>query len=370
LHVFHSKEVLQLEQGETLPGLDIAYQVFGTLNEQKDNVVWVCHALTGNADPTDWWSGLVGEGRIFDPDKYCIICSNNLGSCYGTTGPASLNPETGEVYGDDFPEITIRDMVQVQQRLLEYLGIGRIHVALGGSMGGQIILEWAIEQPDLFHTIILMATNAVHSPWGIAFNETQRMAIEASLTLNRDHPDAIRKGLEAARAIAMLSYRSYDGYAATQTEEDTKKIDQYKASSYQRYQGEKFAKRFDLYSYLRLSKAMDSHHVGRDRGGVPNALNQVKARALLIGIDTDLLFPLSEQVTIANHIPRARLEKVSSKYGHDGFLVEFDEISRLIRRFMQEGAFRAPGKQYQLSVRSVQVKERYSRTALPGTERF
>ena len=215
-----------------------------------------------------------------------------------------------------------------------------------------------------------MATNAVHSPWGIAFNETQRMAVEASLALDREHPDAMRKGLEAARAIAMLSYRSYDGYTATQSEEDSNKLDHYKASSYQRYQGQKFAKRFDLYSYLRLSKAMDSHHVGRGRGGLSKALGMVKARTLLIGIDTDLLFPLSEQVTIANHIPRARLEMVRSKYGHDGFLVEFDEISRLIRRFMEEGAFRAPGKQYQLSVRSVQVHERHSRTALPGTERF
>jgi len=370
LHIFRSKDILKLERGATLSELEIAYQVFGTLNEQKDNVIWVCHALTGNSDPTDWWSGLVGKGRIFDPDEYCIICSNNLGSCYGTTGPASLQPETGEVYGDTFPEITIRDMVRVQQRLLEHLEIERIHIALGGSLGGQIVLEWAIEHPDLFNTIILMATNAVHSPWGIAFNETQRMAVEASLTLDRDHPDAMRKGLEAARAIAMLSYRSYDSYAATQTEEDIDKLDQYKASSYQRYQGMKFAKRFDLYSYLRLSKAMDSHHVGRARGGVAKALGQVKARTLLIGIDTDMLFPLSEQVTIANHIPRARMEMVRSKYGHDGFLVEFDEISRLIKRFMQEGAFRAPGKQYQLSVRTVQVHERHPRIALPGTERF
>jgi len=370
VHTLHIDEPFDLEGGGALRQIDIAYTTIGTLNEAKDNVVWICHALTGNADASDWWGGLVGTGRLYDPQQYFIVCANNLGSCYGTTGPASVNPETGEVYGGAFPEITIRDMVRVIQILCRQLGIERIHTALGGSQGGQIVQEWAIMEPDLFENIILMATNAVHSPWGIAFNETQRMAVEASLALDREHPEAIRRGLEAARAIAMLSYRSYDSYQATQAEEDNGKLDDYRASSYQRYQGVKFAKRFDLYSYLRLSKAMDSHHVGRGRGGIDVALQRIKARTLVIGIDTDLLFPLSEQVTIANHVPQARLEMVRSRYGHDGFLVEFETITGIIRRFMQEGAFRAPGKQYQLSVRSVQVHERLSNIALPGTERF
>ena len=370
MHTLHIEEPLDLEGNGILPELDIAYTTLGNLNAAKDNVVWVCHALTGNADAADWWGGLVGPGRLYDPEDYFIVCANNLGSCYGTTGPASINPATGEVYGETFPEITIRDMVRVKQKLCRHLGIERIHTALGGSQGGQIVLEWAIMEPDLFDNIILMATNAVHSPWGIAFNETQRMAVEASLALNKEHPDAIRRGLEAARAIAMLSYRSYDTYQSTQAEEDDSKLDDYRASSYQRYQGVKFARRFDLYSYLRLSKAMDSHHVGRGRGGIEAALERIKARTLVIGIDTDLLFPLSEQVTIANHVPQARLEMVHSRYGHDGFLVEFETITGIIRRFMAEGAFRAPGKQYRLSVRSVQVHERLSRAALPGTERF
>lgn len=370
MHTLHIAEPFQLEGGGILRGIDVAYTTLGTLNEAKDNVIWVCHALTGNADASDWWGGLVGRGRQYDPEEYFIVCANNLGSCYGTTGPASTNPETGEVYGETFPEVTIRDMVRVKQQLCRHLNIERIHTALGGSQGGQIVLEWAIMDPALFDNIILLATNAVHSPWGIAFNETQRMAIEASLALDREHPDAIRRGLEAARAIAMLSYRSYDTYQSTQAEDDDTKLDDYRASSYQRYQGDKFARRFALYSYLRLSKAMDSHHIGRGRGGIEAALQQVEARTLVIGIETDLLFPLSEQVTIANHVPRARLELVRSRYGHDGFLVEFETITGIIRRFMQEGAFRAPGRQYRLSVRSVQVHERLAKAALPGTERF
>lgn len=330
----------------------------------------ICHALTGNADPADWWSGLIGPGRLYDPAHYYIICANNLGSCYGTTGPASVDPRTGKVFGPDFPEVTIRDMVRAQQKWLAHLGVERVEVALGGSMGGQIILEWAIMEPTRFRHIVLMATNAVHSPWGIAFNETQRMAIEASLAVDQDHPEARRRGLEAARAIAMLSYRSYDGYQVRQTESDPEKMDHYKASSYQRYQGHKFARRFDLYSYLRLSKAMDSHHVGRGRGSVAQALQRIEARTLVIGIDTDLLFPLSEQVTIANHVPRARLEVVTSLYGHDGFLVEYSDIAQHIRQFMTEGVFREPGKQYRLSVRSATVQEKGSHRALPGTERF
>lgn len=370
LNVVRFTEPFHLEQGGILPQLDIAYTVEGKPNTTHDNVVLICHALTGDANPQEWWSGLVGPGRLIDPNTHMIVCANNLGSCYGTTGPTSINPESNLPYAEAFPEISIRDMVRAYQKLTDHLGIQKVSLALGGSMGGQMVLEWAIDKPRFFEQIIVMATNAQHSPWGIAFNETQRMAVEASLALDKKHPEAKRKGLEAARAIAMLSYRSYDGYEHTQSETDHSKTDDYKASSYQRYQGQKFAKRFDLFSYLRLSKAMDSHHVGRNRGSVEKALNQIAAKTLVIGIDTDLLFPISEQVTIANHIPHARLEMVRSKYGHDGFLVEFDTIAQIARRFLQERAFKAPGKQYQLSVRAVQVYESMTHRALPGTERF
>lgn len=353
----------QLEAGGTLPRLEIAYQTYGTMGPGKGNVVWVCHALTGNSDAADWWSGLVGAGRLFDPERYFIVCANNLGSCYGTTGPASINPETGEPYRASFPEITIRDMVHAHQLLAAHLGIDRIHVVLGGSMGGQQALEWAIQEPSRVQHIVLLASNAQHSPWGIAFNETQRMAILADDTLHTDDPEAGRKGLEAARAIAMLSYRSYEAYARSQTEKDPDKIGDYRASSYQRYQGNKLWKRFNPFSYLTLSHAMDSHHVGRNRNTIPMVLNGVKSRTLIVGIDSDILFPLREQEFLAQYIPNARFEIIPSAYGHDGFLVEFALIAPIIKSFMlEEPQFftqKEPTRPFGLTA-----------IALPGTEKF
>ncbi len=364
MHSLTIKKPFPLEAGGVLPEIEIFYHTYGALSPSKDNVIWVCHALTGNSDASDWWSGLIGEGRLFDTSTYFIVCANNLGSCYGTTGPGSLNPATGAPYGLDFPEITIRDMVRAHQQLADHLGIDRIHAALGGSMGGQQVLEWAIMQPDRLDHAVLLASNAQHSPWGIAFNEAQRMAILADATLGSGSPEAGRKGLEAARAIAMLSYRSYEAYRLSQSETDTDKMGDYRASSYQRYQGYKLWKRFDPLSYLALSKAMDSHHVGRRRGSVQSALSAVKARTLVVGIDSDLLFPVREQELIAQWVPGARLEVIPSDYGHDGFLVEFQTIAPVIRAFLME----APA--------FLSLKEPSTRAgaglpkALPGTETF
>ncbi len=349
-----------LECGVQLPELNIAYHTYGTLNALQDNVIWVCHALTANSDAADWWNGLVGHGKLFDPDKYFIVCANIIGSCYGTTGPAGTHPP----YGRAFPLITIRDMVAAHQLLQQHLHIHKIKLAIGGSMGGQQVQEWAISDPDLFENIVLLATNAQHSPWGIAFNEAQRMAIEADPTIYDDTPDAGQRGLEAARAIAMLSYRHYQTYQRTQAETTNDKIDDFRAASYQRYQGLKLHKRFNVLSYLTLSKAMDSHHVGRGRGSVEEALQQIKARALVIGIHTDVLFPIEEQERIALNIPNARLEVIDSYYGHDGFLVESPAIEKLVRPLLngqwQNGVFKK-----KLSGHIAKLK-----VALPGTEKF
>jgi len=323
-----------LECGATLNELTIAYCTYGTLNEKKDNVVWVCHALTANAEADDWWSGLIGKGMLLDPAHYFIVCANMLGSCYGTTGPESINPDTGQPYNGDFPVITVRDIVNSQVLLKEHLGIDKIKLALGGSMGGQQVLEWAISYPDVFENICLLATNAQHSPWGIAFNEAQRMAIYADDTLHSGNPEAGWKGLEAARAIAMLSYRNYVTYERSQMENDTSKIDDFRASSYQRYQGEKLRKRFNVFSYLTLSKAMDSHNVGRGRESSAAALQTIKANTLVIGIKTDILFPTSEQEFIASNIPAAKLECIDSIFGHDGFLINYEEISVFLKPFL------------------------------------
>lgn len=324
----------KLESGEELPEIEVAYQTWGQRNADDTNVVWICHALTGSADAADWWNGLVGEGKLFDPSRYFIICANVLGSNYGSTNPLSINPLTNEPYYHDFPFITIRDIVCSLDLLRIHLAINRIHICIGGSLGGQQALEFAILQPNLIENLILMATNAVHSPWGIAFNESQRMAIVADPSWRERHAEAGRAGMKAARAIALLSYRNYETYALTQQRSREGLKEDFRASTYQRYQGEKLAQRFNTYSYWVLSKVMDSHDVGRGRGGVVDTLQQVKAKTLILAISSDVLFPPTEQKLLAKYIPEATYVEINSLYGHDGFLIENEAIKKTIEEWI------------------------------------
>ena len=332
LHYFDYKFSYSLELGEELAGFRLAYTTQGVINEAGDNVVWVCHALTGNADPGEWWSGLVGTGKHYDPAEYFIICANVLGGCYGSTGPLSTNPATGEPYCHTFPTLTIRDMVGALDLLRQELSIEQIHTCVGGSLGGQQAVEWAIMQPKLINNLILIATNAVFSPWGIAFNESQRMALETDPTWADNVPEAGQRGLKAARSIALLSYRNYETYAFTQALDNNEQTDQYKAAGYQKYQGEKLVSRFNAFTYWLLTKAMDSHNVGRNRGSIPNALGLIEAKTLVVGIHSDVLFPPTEQQFMARHIPNAVYEEINSLYGHDGFLIEFKPLAQIIRK--------------------------------------
>ncbi len=366
MKIFKLQEIVRLESGAELSAVEITYHTYGQLNPTKDNVIWVAHALTGNSEAEDWWSGLVGPGKIFNPDEHFIVCANMLGSCYGTTGPGSIDSTTEEPYHRTFPLVTVADMVQLHIRLRKHLGIDQIKIGIGGSMGGQQIIEWALQEKDVFQHICLLATNAQHSPWGIAFNEAQRMAIEADL----DNGGNGKKGLEAARATAMLSYRHYKTYLKTQAETSDDKLDGFRASSYQRYQGAKLWKRFNVYAYLTLSRAMDSHNVGRGRGGVEKALASVRAKTLVIGIQSDILFPIEEQMILANHIPNAQIKLLDSIYGHDGFLVEFRTIADIIQRFLTEKVYRNHKQTYKSDPAPEQVNPNRLPKALPGTERF
>jgi homoserine O-acetyltransferase/O-succinyltransferase len=344
MKILSSEKPFALECGEVLPALEIAYHSYGTLNEKGDNAVWVCHALTGNSDAADWWSGLVGKGKLLDPTHHFIVCANMLGSHYGSTSALSRDPNSQQFYGREFPIITIRDVVNAHQILAQHLGITKIELALGGSMGGQQVLEWAISAPKFFKKIVVVAAGAQMSAWSIGLNEAQRMAIEADSSISVENLKKIttleqlakagEKGLEAARAIGMLSYRTYEGYNIAQGDDSETKFTDFKVSSYQRYQGLKLKNRFSALAYLSLSKTMDSHNVGRNRGGIARALQQIEAETLVIGIQSDLLFPLSEQVTLAAHIPNARLELIYSKFGHDGFLIEFDQMNKLLKNFL------------------------------------
>ena len=334
LQYFDYKYSFPLESGESLPGFRLAYTTRGTLNSDQSNVVWVCHALTGDANAGEWWGGMVGTGKYFDPARDFIVCANVLGSCYGSTGPLSVNPATGKSYHHTFPTLTIRDMVNALDLLRQELGIEKIHTCIGGSVGGEQAVEWAILQPNLIQNLVLIAASAIASPWCIAFNEAQRMAIEADPTWSEQRDDAGRAGMKAARAMAMISYRNYDTYGFTQALDNNEQLDGYKAAGYQRYQGEKLADRFNAFTYWTLSKVMDSHNVGRNRGSILNALGQIKSRTLVIGIRSDLLFPPSEQQFLARHIPDAAYEELDSLYGHDGFLIEFRPLTTLIRKWM------------------------------------
>jgi len=305
------------------------------LNANKDNVVWVCHALTANSDVFDWWKGLFGDKDHFNPDEHFIVCANILGSNYGTTSPLGTNPVTGLPYYLAFPQISVRDMVKAHQLLAEHLEIKDIKIIIGGSLGGQQALEWSIMQPERIKNLILIATNARHSPWGVAFNESQRLAITTDRSFYANQPDGGAKGMKAARSIALLSYRGYKTYSVTQQEENDKKTDDFKASSYQNYQGEKLVKRFNAYSYWYLTKVMDSHNVGRGRHGVEKALSLIKAKTLVVGIKSDLLFPIEEQQYLFRHIPKAAFAELDSFYGHDGFLIETELLTNVITSFFK-----------------------------------
>lgn len=334
-HLYSHKKPVLLENGKKLRGLEISYRTYGKLNAEKDNVIWVCHALTANADVFDWWKGLFGTNSLFNPKDHFIICANILGSHYGTTSPLSENPATGQPYYLSFPEFTVRDLANAHKLLADHLEIDEISLLIGGSLGGQQCLEWSILDPERIKKLVLIATNAQHSPWGIAFNESQRLAISTDRTFYSNNPNGGKKGLKVARSIALLSYRSYATYAATQIEVNSTKSKDFKAASYQNYQGEKLIKRFNAYSYWYLSKAMDSHNVGRNRASVSEALKSVKAKTLVIGIKSDVLFPIEEQEFLAEQIPGAQLSILDSFYGHDGFLIETEILTKVIGNFLK-----------------------------------
>jgi homoserine O-acetyltransferase len=335
-HLFHYPHLFELESGGSLPGFQLKYTTLGQLNKERNNVVWVCHALTGSSDISDWWPELFSDDSPLNPKDFFIICANALGGCYGSTGPLSINQETGQPFYHTFPLLTNRDVVSAFDLLREELRITTIHTLIGGSLGGQQVLEWAIEKPGVSEHIVPIACNAFHSPWGIAFNEAQRMAIEADATWKENDDRAGKEGMKAARAMGMISFRTYETFSQTQSEKGNEKIDDFRAASYQRYQGEKLANRFNAFSYWTLTKMMDNHNVGRGRGSVKEALHRVQAKTLVVGIDSDLFYPLEEQRLIAESISDSRLRVINSLYGHDGFLVEFDLLKKGLRIFYKQ----------------------------------
>jgi homoserine O-acetyltransferase len=335
LQYYHYRHQFNLESGGYLPELRIAYQTFGHLNADQSNVVWVFHALTANSNPLDWWKGLIGAGDLINPQEHFIICANIIGSCYGSTGPIDFNPETGERYLNTFPLLTIRDIVKAHQLLRDHLGIDKVYLGIGGSMGGQQLLEWAIDEPHFFQNIAAIACGAKSSSWGIGIRAAQRMAIEADPSFYSSSPKGGWKGLEAARAMAMVTYRSRICFDRSQVDE-ANALNDYRAESYQRYQGAKLNARFNARTYYTLNKAMDTHDLSRNRGNIRKALSQIEAKALIIGVESDLLFDAKEVQAFAQLIANAVFELISSDYGHDGFLIETESLAHHLSHFLNK----------------------------------
>lgn len=333
-HEYIHKGTFKFEAGGSIYGLKIVYHC-SDLHWQKNDkrkVIWICHALTANSDAQEWWPELVGPGKLFDTEKYFVICANMLGSAYGSSGPASLNTETGKPYFFDFPLITVRDIVRANDLVRRHLGISNIDLMVGGSIGGFQAVEWSIMEPDVIRKAVYIACGARVTPWLTAFNESMRMALEADPTFRRcTDLKGGEAGLRCARSIALISYRSYEGYNITQYEKDEDCLFADRSGSYQRYQGKKLSDRFDAYSYYYLCKSVDSNNAGRGRGGVEQALGSIKAEVTVIGIDSDRLFPVEEQKYMAALIPGAAYHEISSQFGHDGFLLENEQLTGIIK---------------------------------------
>ncbi len=319
------------EAGGSLEGLEIAFHTSKEEYNGTDKVIWICHARTADSNPEDWRPQLVGPGKFFDTGKYFIACVNMLGSAYGSSGPASINPSTGKPYSNDFSKVTFRDMIRTSIEVRKHLGVNKIDLLIGSSIGGFQAAEWAIMEPDVISHLALMATDVRESAWLAAQVEAQRMALEADPTFREAASlDGGKAGLKCARAQALIEYRCYEGYCKTQSEADVDTMFSGRAASYERYQGEKLAKRFDAYSYWSLCNALDSHNVGRFRGGVDAALSTVKADTIVVAIDTDGLFPKDAIYEWGPKIPGAKLYTISSQFGHDGFLLEYDQLEKLL----------------------------------------
>ncbi len=329
-------EPLALENGSVLDDVVVAYQTWGERSNADARTVLVCHALTGSADVDAWWPGLIGPGCAFDPAEDYVICANILGSCYGTTGPANLKPGSGERYRADFPRISVRDIVEVQRALLDELGIERIDLVTGPSLGGMQALEWATMYPERVGSIVPIGVGGRHSAWCIGVSEAQRAAIAADPNwkggyYSDDAPPEL--GLSAARMMAVCTYRSWQSFDE-RFGRDTHESG-FQVQSYLAHQGNKINGRFDANTYVTLTHAMHTHDLARDRGAYPEVLKAIGQPALVVSVSTDALYPPHEQALLAEHLPNARYATLDSAHGHDGFLIETSVLGDMIRAFRE-----------------------------------
>jgi homoserine O-acetyltransferase len=352
---------LTLESGAVLSKVTIAYETYGKLNREKNNAILVCHALSGDAHAagvhegetrSGWWDTLIGPGKAFDTDKYCVICTNIIGGCKGSTGPSSINPETGKPYGLSFPVITIRDMVNAQKLFVDMLGIPQLLAVAGGSAGGMQALQWAVSYPEMVRKVIAIATTAYSTPMQIAFNEVGRKAITSDPKWNGgnyyhskdyDSPGPV-KGLALARMVGHITYLSDESmhakFGRRLQDRETFGYDfstEFRVESYLHHQGDTFTKRFDANSYLYITKAIDYFDLTVD-GSLIKAFGNVKAQFLIISVTSDWLYPpyLSQEMVsaLAANDAEVQYSEVRSHYGHDAFLLEAGQMNYIVGRFL------------------------------------
>jgi len=348
---------LELDCGATLSPVDVAYETYGELNADKTNAVLILHAFTGDAHAAGihkqtgrpgWWDSMIGPGKAFDTDKYFVICSNVLGGCAGTTGPSSINPATGRPYAMSFPVITIGDMVRLQKKLIDYLGIPKLLAVAGGSMGAMQALQWAVDYPDMVAAAIPIAGTWRHSPQQIAFNEVGRQAIMADPDWDGGNYYGKRppaRGLAVARMIGHITYMSDESmrqkFGRRLRNKDKPAFDfsiEFEVESYLHYRGSKFVDRFDANSYLYITKAMDYFDISEGTGSLVEALEPTKARFLVISFTSDWLYPSYQSQEIVRALRTLNRDvaycELTSNYGHDAFLVDVAEQSELVRGFL------------------------------------
>ncbi len=335
------EEPVQLESGDALPQVRIAYRTWG---RPQPNATLVCHALTGSADADDWWAELFGPGRALDAERDFIVCANVIGGCYGTTGPTSRADGAFEPYGGSFPQVTIRDMVRLQALLLDHLGVEILDLVVGGSMGGMQALEWPLLFPERVRAVAPIAVGPTQSAWGVALSEAQRQAIRADANFaGGRYPLGAgpTQGLAAARTMAMISYRSPHNFEVRfgRQENDS---GGYEVQSYLRYQGDKLVNRFDANTYLTLVDAMDSHDVGRGRGSTEEVLGSIEQPALVVSVSSDGLYPASEVAALAAALPRGELAEIDAPHGHDAFLIRIEEVNDLLVGFIDRHNLKPP----------------------------
>ncbi len=359
---FVHREPFTFKSGQVIPGFTLRYETYGQLNATRDNAVLICHALSGDHhcagwhSPADkkpgWWNNLIGPGKAVDTRRFFVVCANVLGGCQGSTGPSSINPETGRAYGTTFPFVTIRDMVRAQKLLLDHLGVVELHGVIGGSMGGMTAMLTAIEYPKFTRRVLAMATTGREGAQAIAFNEVGRQAIMQDPAWNRgDYPrdGGPRTGLAIARMMAHITYVSDASMERKfgRKKKDTAAADaytfeqQFEVEGYLRHQGQSFINRFDANTYLYITRALDQFDLAHAYGSLEKAFAPLEGDTLIVGFTSDWLFPPEQNRALALALlragKRASYAELSTDLGHDSFLLESEELYSLVRAFLERG---------------------------------